>query len=159
MRAALAGTTPRFPLGESNFTWECVTARAVRNLSQPLRAARSCYLSATARAHRARYALCCSPTLSTSVGRPASRSGGLTVRAVSAGCAVSALSTPPRAGTAEGGTAEAAVPDAVQQRVYSGCAPRGPCWLTSAGGGKRRRVYGLPPPTALCGARAGGRCA
>ena len=121
----IAGTSPR---GESNFTWESVTARAVRNLSQPLRAARSCYLSATARAHRARYALCCSPTQSTAVGAP--RSGGPTVRADRAGCAVRALSAPLRAGTAEGGTAEAVVPDAVQQLVYAGFAPRGPCWLT-----------------------------
>ena len=51
-----------------------------------------------------------------------------------AGCAVRALSAPLRAGTAEGGTAEAAVPDAVQQRVYAGCAPCGPCWLTQLGG-------------------------
>jgi hypothetical protein len=41
---------------ESNFTGQSATARTVRNLFQPLRAERSCYLSVTARAHRARYA-------------------------------------------------------------------------------------------------------
>ena len=64
-----------------------------------------------------RYALCCSPTQSSAVGAP--RSGGPTVRADRAGCAVRALSAPLRAGTAEGGTAEAAVPDAVQQRTQA----------------------------------------
>ncbi len=34
---------------ESNFTWKGATARAMRNLFQPLRTMRSCYLSVTAR--------------------------------------------------------------------------------------------------------------
>ncbi len=41
---------------ESNFTGESATARAMRSLFQPHRAERSCYLSVTAQAHRARYA-------------------------------------------------------------------------------------------------------
>ena len=152
-RACPACALPAWDLSarrESNFTGESVTARAVSNLFQLLRAERTCYLSVTARANRARNAPAHrAHRHSVAYGPPAA----VRARAVQPLFCQAARACGAVACRALDATEQYPVPDrradraghAVPHRALvsprsvrqcqragydcAGCAPRGPCWL------------------------------